>query len=174
MIRATLLLIAVAACGTDPPRWALDDAGGSGSGGCVAHDVPPTTDLTTPIVSFHTDVMPIFNHNCGTKACHGSMTAPKGSLFLGAATALGADASGVYAAIVGKPSAQLGSMSFVTPNDPVRSYLMHKLDGDQCLYQTDCVGSDCMHSMPSGLEVLIAVSTRDTIRRWIAQGAVQN
>ena len=65
-------------------------------------------------------------------------------------------------------------MSFVTPGDPARSYLMHKLDGDQCQFNTLCTAADCQHAMPSDLEVLIPVAERDIVRRWIAQGARAN
>jgi hypothetical protein len=163
-----LALVMLAACGTPPPQW-LPDAGP-----CIAYAVPPSTDLTTPVMSFHANVMNILNKHCGSGMCHGSSDMPTGGVFLGASAAMGADASNAYAAIVGMPSGELGSMSFVTPSDPARSYLMHKLDGDQCMYDAQCTTADCQHSMPSDLEILIPVTERDIVRRWIAQGAQDN
>jgi len=166
MIRVTLVLLA--ACGTPPPQW-LPDAGP-----CVAYAPPGDLDLTTPVMSFQANVMNMLNAHCGSQACHGASDNPTGGVFLGASAAMGSDATDAFAALVGKPSGELGTMSFVTPGDPARSYLMHKLDGDQCQFDALCSGSDCQHSMPSDLEVLIPASERDIIRRWIAQGAQAN
>ncbi len=160
---AAALALALAACGTPPPTW-LPDAGA-----CTPYVPPATTDLTTPTVSFATDVMPVFAHNCSSSSCHGIADSPRGDLFLGAELAHGTDASKVYAALA-KPSGQLPSMPYVTAGDPSSSYLMHKLDADQCMYQTSCVGHDCLQSMPYDTSAL-PVETRDVVRRWIAQGA---
>lgn len=166
MIRVALVLLA--ACGTPPPQW-LPDAGP-----CVAYVPPPTTDLTTPVMSFQANVMNLLNSHCGSGMCHGSTDHPTGGVFLGSSGAMGADAHDAYTALVGAPSGELGGMSFVTPGDPARSYLMHKLDGDQCQFDAQCSAGDCQHSMPSDLEVLIPPAERDIVRRWIAQGAHEN
>ena len=163
-----LLLLALIGCGTPPPQWVPD------AGPCVAYAAPASTDLTTPVMSFKENVMNILNAHCGSGMCHGSTDNPTGGLFLGSSGEGGADADAAYSAIVGRPSGELGSMSFVTPGDPARSYLMHKLDGDQCMFETQCTSPGCQHSMPSDLEVLLSVSERDIVRRWIAQGAQAN
>ncbi|WP_394838365.1 hypothetical protein LVJ94_15805 [Pendulispora rubella] len=65
-------------------------------------------------------------------------------------------------------------MNFVTPGDPAQSYVMHKLDGDQKQLAAACTGEpDCGSQMPQGQPPL-AQSTRDTIRRWITEGAADN
>jgi hypothetical protein len=148
--------------------------GGNGVGGggtCPLYVVPSTTDLTTPSVSFKNDVMKLFNNNCGLSTCHGTTMMPMGGLFLGAESAKGADAATVYAGLVGPISQELPTMPFITPGDPSKSYLMHKIDGDQCAFENECEGGQCMSLMPSGGAMLLPVGTRDTIRRWIAQGA---
>jgi hypothetical protein len=167
-MRLVLVLVVVGSggCGTDPPSWAVD------SGACVAYAVPSTTDLSMPPVSFATDVMPIFNRSCGSSRCHGSTSAPTGNVFLGASTAKGADATMVLANLVAKPSGEMGMM-FVAPGNPAASYVMHKLDGDQCALPMSCTGDGCTHSMPSDGSIL-AVDTRDIVRRWIYQGATAN
>jgi len=65
-------------------------------------------------------------------------------------------------------------MPLVTASDPSKSYLMHKLDGDQCQYNAECSGQSCLSLMPSGGTQLLPVATRDVVRRWIAQGAQNN
>jgi hypothetical protein len=156
------LLIVVAACGTPLPSWVPD------AGPCVAY--MSTADLTTPATSFTNDVMPVFGSNCASASCHGIAQEPQGGVFLGAMLADGSDAPTVYAQLVSTPSGELPTMPLVTPSDPTMSYLMHKLDGDQCLFQSTCVGNDCMQPMPFQTTTL-PPDTRDIVRRWIAQGA---
>jgi hypothetical protein len=163
-VKSVFLLVAVAACGTPPPTWQVD------AGACVPYMAPPMDQLMTPAVSFKTDVMPIFGASCASSSCHGIADSPKGGLFLGAELAHGSDAQTVHDALVGMPSQQLPMMSFIAPSDPANSYLMHKLDADQCQFQTQCVASDCLKTMPYDVGQL-AVEKRDTVRRWIAQGA---
>ena len=162
-MRAALALLALTACGTPPPVWEVD------AGACVPYAPSASSDLLTPSMSFQIDVMPVFAKSCASASCHGITDSPRGGLFLGAELKHGSDASQVLAGLL-KPSAQLPSMPFVTPNDPSNSYLMHKLDGDQCLFQTSCVGGDCQRTMPYDTGTL-TVESRDVIRRWIAQGA---
>jgi hypothetical protein len=159
-----LLVIAASvgnACGTAPPSWAPD------AGPCIEY--VSTIDLNTPTMSFKTDVVPVLESSCASASCHGIADGPKGDLFLGAQLAHGSDADQVHAALVGPSSVQLPSMKFVAAGDPKNSYIMHKLDNDQCMYNTSCVGSDCQHSMP--FDVALAQDKRDILRRWIAQGA---
>jgi hypothetical protein len=161
-VRVALALIALAACGTPPPVWEVD------AGACVPYTT--SESLMTPSASFKTDVMPIFGKSCSSTSCHGIADSPQGGLFLGAELKHGSDATQVYAGLVGKPSLQLKSMAFVTAGDPANSYLMHKLDGDQCMFETSCAGGDCQKTMPYDTGSL-SVDDRDVIRRWIAQGA---
>ena len=158
----------LAACGTAPPTWTPD------AGACQPYEVPASTDLMAPTVSFKTDVMKVFNTSCGTATCHGSSSSPTGGVFLGASTAQGSDAEAAFAAIVGVPSNELPTMLLVTPGDGSASYLMHKLDGDQCQFEMMCANQDCEVSMPSGAGSVLPVTPRDTVRRWIAQGAADN
>jgi hypothetical protein len=157
---ARWLVLAVAACGTPPPEWAQVDGGA-----CQRYEVPATLDLTSPVRSFTRDVLPILTARCGN-ACHGA-SSPAGNL------SLVGSASAVRGALVGKPSGELGSMSFVATGDPTRSFLMHKLDGDQCVYDPTCGGGSCQQPMPMTGGVL-SPAQRDIIRQWIYQGAPAN
>jgi hypothetical protein len=156
VVAALVGAIALAACGSDDATGSRSDAVGT----CTLHTVPPGTDLKAP-VSFEKDVAPIFGRSCNFAACHGGRAQP---LVLAAGTAHGA--------LVGKPSKELPSMPYVTPGDPEKSFLMRKLDGDQCALDAECVGGSCKEMMPKSGEKL-PENERDAIRRWIAQGAAQ-
>jgi hypothetical protein len=151
-----------------------NDGGSGGSTSCAAYVVPAGTDLLQPAVSFRSDVMKLFNASCGASTCHGTTSAPQGNLFLGLESARGADAAMVRAGLVGRAAGELPSMSLVTAGDPGRSYLMHKLDADQCLFASGCSGGDCQAFMPSGAAQSLPVATRDVVRRWIASGAADD
>jgi hypothetical protein len=173
---AAALLCGLLACSS--PGKSDGNGGGSSTssagtgGGCEAYQVPAGTDLTTPTVSLQNDVMQIFNGNCGASACHGMTNVP-GGLFLGAESAAGSDFSTVRSGLVGVPAIELGTMPYVTASTPEKSYLMHKLDGDQCQYDSMCASGSCLATMPNG-GTQLPVATRDTVRRWIAQGALDN
>lgn len=156
--------------------------GGSGSGGgdagCQAYT--SDADLTMPTVSFANQIMPVFQASCGIAGatCHGNPNvASMGRPFLDYPDG-GANAGMVLAAIVGKPSTEDPQMDVIKAGDPANSFLMHKLDGDQCTLAAACAkgGSpypDCGLQMPYSSPPLDQ-ATRDTIRRWIAQGASNN
>ena len=118
----------------------------------------------TPAVSFSRDVLPIFGRSCAFSTCHGASTGPANGVFLGK------DPPRVYTAIVGVKGDEMPQMAFVSPSNPHESYLMRKLDGSQCVLDGQCKGGSCQESMPKG-EAVLDLATRDTVRRWIAQGA---
>ena len=139
-------------------------------GGCTTYVVPAGTDLTTPKVSFQNDVMPIFAASCGlSTSCHGAESGPR--IFLGSKTNM--NGAAILAQTVGVPATELTAMSYITASDPTKSFLMHKMDGDMCTLNAQCVNGDCGLSMPQNND-LLDVSRRDTVRRWIAQGAPNN
>ncbi len=152
------LVVGAAACSSSTP-----------SATCTAYAAPAGLDLTTPVVSFNTDVVPILVTSCGiSSSCHSTNRPPVvGSRSSPIATAT------IYGHLVGIPSTALTTMSFVAPSDTAKSFLMHKVDGDQCLFDTQCEGETCGVRMPQNLDP-ISVANRDTIRRWIAQGAANN
>ena len=149
-------------------------SGTSGSSGCQAYD-PGSIDLQNPKVSFKTDVVAgVFNKSCGlSTSCHGSPTTSQTGLFLGAKDQAGADSSTVQKAIVGVVAQEDATIKIITAGDPKNSYLMHKMDADQCTLNAACTGGDCLSSMPQGSDPLPPAS-RDVVRRWIAQGALEN
>lgn len=141
------------------------------AGPCLAYQVPADTNLSQPIVSFQKDVIPIVQTNCALSACHGSSLGKNNGVYLGA-PAGPVDTARVYAAIVNVPSPTAPGLPFVAPNDPTKSFLQRKVDGDLCLIEAQCVGN-CGIVMPKDAAQL-DVASRDVIRRWITQGATNN
>ena len=138
----------------------------------VACGSSPTTGQTgaaQTTVSWKNDVLPIFATNCSTtSACHGSPTGIE--VFLAGGSG---NATTIHAGIVGVDSAELPTMPYVTAGDATKSYLMHKLDGDEGQFDAECVGGDCGLQMPRE-ETPLDAATRNTIRTWITQGALDN
>lgn len=149
---AAVTTLALAGCSTDPPASSCNDY------------QPPVSFDATPAVSFSRDVMPVFGQSCAFSTCHGSTVGPANGVFLGR------DAAKVHSAIVNVRGDELAAMPFVTPGNPRESYLMRKLDGSQCALDAKCTGGSCKDSMPKNTD-LLDVTTRDIVRRWIAQGA---
>ena len=162
---ATVLGLAVG-CGVPPPECGDLDAGA-----CKEYIVPASDDLSMPSTSFATDVMAVFTTHCSQ--CHGTQSSPSGNLFLGKSSS---DAGAVYTGLVGSAgmaAGELATMNYVTSTDPSHSYLMLKLDGDQCMYDSMCGGGSCQDAMPQTGGQLTS-NDRDTIRKWIYQGALNN
>ena len=104
--------------------------------------------------------------------------AMNGQIFLGIPDG-GVDAAQVLAAIVGQASPEDPSLDIIKGGDPGGSYLMHKLDDDQCQFAKECnatnnmVFANCGYGMPYESPILDP-AFRDSVRRWIAQGAKNN
>ena len=140
----------------------------------------------TPTVSFAQDVQPTFNMSCSLSTpgtCHALQPAGNSTpwlVYLGAATGT-VDAGAVLSGLVGKPAAEDPSMNLITAGDPENSYLMHKLDYDECQFAAECNKqqsvnpqfAECGVGMPYQSGILDP-DTRDNIRRWIAQGTKNN
>jgi outer membrane protein assembly factor BamB len=81
--------------------------------------------------------------------------------------------NGGYAALVNVPSTELARMDRVEPGSPGTSWLIQKLDGTQFLFDAECVGGSCGSRMPLG-QTPLSGPTRNAIRTWIANGAVND
>jgi hypothetical protein len=124
-------------------------------------------NLTSPTQSLSNDVVPIFRGSCSLPSCHSAAVA-SGTLVLEG------DAGTIRANIVGVASGEVPSLSYVAASNPGESYLMHKIDGDTCsLSGCGPDGGLCDVTMPYTGQPL-PTATRDIIRRWIAQGALDN
>jgi hypothetical protein len=206
--------------GDSGPTNESDSTTGESEGGCTPFS---ESTQTFPTISFKQDVLPIFQFSCGiSTSCHGgdpSMDIMARGVFLGCTaaqldagtcTAMTDEATEVYNGLVGSSAnvpIEESCMPFVKQGDPTMSYLMHKLDGDQCTLsccvaknsavatvegtQGTVMGSGwCGDQMPYSSSPLPlgpacgggntacttnpSMYTRDTIRAWIAQGAMNN
>ena len=177
MWRATALWAAafISACSTSS---STPDAA---VGGCQPY--VSSADLTVPTVSFDADVMPIFRGSCAlTASCHGAPSVvAELRPFLGDAAADGGATAlqAIIDGLLGVKSNEDLSMNLVTAGDAANSFLMHKLDDDQCTLIPQCmVGNsfrpNCGVFMPYQYPNILDVATRDTLRRWIQQGAHNN
>jgi hypothetical protein len=129
---------------------------------------------TAPTVGFQADVLPIFRNSCGlSAACHGAEAAPAGQPYLGPPTSMGAitmaQLDAIFAQNVGATSTKATGMKIVEANSPQKSFLMHKMDNTLMCADVACEAG-CGSSMPLANPVL-SEADRDTVRRWIAQGA---
>jgi hypothetical protein len=164
---------------------AVDNDAGAG---CVAY--VSDASLTTPIVSFQTDILPVFETSCGVggATCHGATNETTlDRPYLGTFDGDGGESAAILSGIVGVAASEDPTMDVVKAGSPDQSYLMYKLDDDQCLQAADCAPqqatiaainpglgySGCGTVMPQ-TGVQLEASMRDTIRRWIAQGAKSN
>ena len=141
------------------------------------YDPGPTFDFSNPQVSFKNDVAPIFARGCAQGTCHGNPTTDNNGIYIGEdATVFIAGAVGVDSGqLPPKPPAEPG-MKFVAKGDPKNSFLMHKIDGTGglCALTPRCLGKFCGQEMPQNLAGGLPQADRDTVRRWIAQGANNN
>lgn len=138
----------------------------AGANACTAHESPSAEALASPKTTF-ADVVPILTQSCAFSSCHASHGASNHGLFL--APKNDEDTALVKTGLMAKSHA-LPAMAYVAPGNPAESFLMHKLDGDQCTLAARCVDGACGDSMPQG-NPLLGEAARDTVRRWIAQGA---
>ncbi|HLK37996.1 MAG TPA: hypothetical protein VKU41_14645 [Polyangiaceae bacterium] len=168
-----------AEAGCSPASTATDTPAGTG-GGCPAY--VSAADLSKPATSLARDVLPIFSAHCavGGASCHGDpsvVAQARPLLGVGASDASPAEvASAIFGGLVGVKSSEDLSMDLVAAGDPEQSFLMHKMDGDQCRFISECMvdGSyrpNCGVFMPYQAPTVIDPSLRDVVRRWIAQGA---
>lgn len=172
--RWPVVFVALLACGADdagnaPPNGNEPSAvaATSTASTCLASRTLSAAELSSPVTSFESDVAPMLAKSCAFASCHGSSGKGNHGVFLSAKSS--DDMPKVKTALGAKAKA-LPTMPYVTPGDPENSFLMHKLDGDLCTLDEHCVGRSCGKSMPQGNE-LLPEAARDSVRRWIAQGA---
>jgi hypothetical protein len=103
----------------------------------------------------------ILGRSCAVGGCHASAPGA-GGLVLPQAGAAWVDS------VVGVRSQENPSMDLVTPGDPERSWLVHKIAGDLCRFSCDAAVG-CGGQMPFGDQ--LAEPERGTIVAWIRAGA---
>jgi hypothetical protein len=120
--------------------------------GCSDDDSP--TNGENGVVSFASDVLPIFTANCAVSGCHDASTAEQGMVLT---------ADSAYLKIVGVPSMEVPALQRVHPGDADSSYLVMKLEG------TAAEGDRMPLDEPPLTDALI-----QRIRTWIDEGALNN
>lgn len=131
---------------------------------CMTSMNPPPSGDDTPadmmddgVVSFATDVLPLFTANCASCHAPGEFADDQGiTMYLTEADA--------YSLIVNKPSDQDAGLTRVIPGDSANSLLYQKISQDN-----PPVGI----RMPF-LRLPLSQSDIDTIKNWIDQGALNN
>jgi len=182
----TALLVATIAAALSTLAGCPKGKGGTGgSGGKSCLTAQKCYDYTCykpgATRSFRTDVLPIFEQSCSlSSSCHGDPQSPTTSLgyqpYLGK-TSMDmnpSDITKIFATVVGQASPAATNEKIIDPGKPETSFLMQKMDGAvSCATLSCAAAAACGTSMPQGVDPL-PMATRDTIRDWIKQGAMNN
>jgi hypothetical protein len=168
---------------------------GVGAIGCSSSSGPGDAAPPPPMdPSFTTDVMPILQQGCTiSSVCHGQVgNGGEENLYLGQhQTSLDgtpvdpAVAKMVNAGIVSKPSLEDPSMDIITPGSLANSYLWHKLNGDQDMFEAQCAKGMCNSAscqapttcgvqMPMAAGMALPIDQLTVISNWITNGAKNN
>ena len=125
-----------------------------GVAGCLL----PPTEVPTPgaTVSFSQQIQPILTANCAI--CH-----QRGGFANVVGYELLLDAENAYADLMSQRSIRDGNLAFVAPGDPDASYFFEKIASD-----APQIGG----RMPVGR--VLADADIELVRRWIAEGALDN
>ncbi len=146
---------APSASGTTPSSSAT----GSLPRGCVDYST-----FTPTAVGFASDVMPIFLARC--QQCHDDPTA---------STYYGADAATVHQKLLQGVPIQAPHLRFVVPGDPLRSYMMAKVEyanpGGTCPLVA-CSEPGCELSAPPGNP--LPSGELAVLRSWVLNGAAND
>jgi hypothetical protein len=173
-VRQKLLLSAIAVATT--AVLGLAGCGGDETEGPVCFDYAGF-DGTMPATSFSADVLPAFRTSCGISGtCHGNPSGLPGQPYLGPKNGDPAPTPTEITSIIGglgATSTKEPSMRLVVASKPEESFLMHKADGmTRCDSLPCAAGGTCGTPMPPA--GVIDAASRDKIRLWIAQGALDN
>ncbi len=172
-LAASLLLLS---CGGED-----GDEGPTGEANCRISEVPAEP-------SFRAHILPTFQGACTfSSSCHGSKTRSQVDLYLGeklprtpADDMSSAEISEMLAGVIGRASVTAPDVQLIAAGSAADSFLMHKVDdthrgrGYACTPQQSGLDHPCGESMPQTAEELLCGKERETLRRWIDQGAKDN
>ncbi len=137
-----------------------------------APDVSDVSDVSDPPKSLDAGALvtraqidAIFEVSCSFSTCHGQTGNPTAGLYL--PKAVDGD---WYPQLVDVRSKENPDMLRVKPYDPAKSWMAHKILGDNCTFTRACAKNDCGDRMPQANDSL-PDDEIDTILRWIRQGA---
>lgn len=148
---------------SDPDGPDGSDAGSTDAPTSMAGCYDYESFVATP-VSFSNDVMPLFAARCAQ--CH---------LDTAASTYYGSDATLVRTKLLNGTPIQVPQLKFVAPGDPVRSYMLAKIEytnpGGTCEL-VQCTVSGCELFAPPGNP--LPETERAILRSWVINGAPDN
>jgi hypothetical protein len=184
MMSIGMVTVPVFVLGCSSPAAPASGDGGGEDGGAEASGP----------VSFQSDLLPRFENSCGlSSACHQAQVVDPmlQRVFLGCNPASPscsvADAGPLVYPELMKPSVELPTMPYVTPNDAANSYLLRKMENNLNGLTCVAVASDpivrngpaepqpaqpCGTSMPLLQPTDTALNAQ--VRAWILQGAKNN
>ncbi|HVY48474.1 MAG TPA: hypothetical protein VHB21_21445 [Minicystis sp.] len=199
-LRVGLAWIGLAAAAAIAGSAGCGGGGGSGGGGGAAADPCfdySGYKGDSPTTQFRKDVLPIFRRSCGlSSSCHGPdpsgvVNLPQNQPYLGppegGPNPNDADIAKILGGIVDRsaeipgspdPKPEPDGYKIVNPGHPETSFMMFKIDAvlgsdgtsTFCSKLKCAPNGGCGYSMPqNGPE--LASADKETIRRWIAQGA---
>jgi hypothetical protein len=117
--------------------------------------------FTPRAVRFSADVMPLFQARCAR--CHND---PSASTYYGSNAAL------VHSKLLTGTPVQAPALKFVAPNDPLRSYMLAKVEytnpGGTCSL-VQCSAPGCNLYAPPGM--MLPEAEKAVLRSWIMTGA---
>ncbi|MCY3756344.1 MAG: hypothetical protein OXG96_01350 [Acidobacteria bacterium] len=116
------LAAALLACGSSGDGSPAGPSGGAPDGGPADTDGGPTDGGSRPAVTLVRLSGEIFTPRCATSGCHSGTTRAGG---------LSLQAEDIATAIVDVPSEAKPDFNLVVPGDPVNSYLLMKMRGDE-------------------------------------------
>ena len=157
-VAASLALLALLACSNEGPSTISSGGPASGS----SSGTPPGQPR-----SFRKDVFPILTGSCSLSSCHGDRTGNPG---VGIYLPLG-DPQGIYDDLL-RDSRTARGAKFVVPRDPGKSFLYAKIIGDLTNFIPLCPNAGCGEPMPPGSRLSLADG--ETVKTWIAEGALNN
>jgi hypothetical protein len=138
---------------------ATTGVGGGNTAGCFDYST-----FTPTSVSFAGDVMPLFAAKCAS--CHNDTQA---------STYYGSQATVVYDKLLNGTPKQAPHLKFVAPNDPLRSYMLAKVEyanpGGTCA-AVQCSEPGCELSAPPNNP--LTETERGVLRSWIMNGAAND
>jgi len=150
---------------------------------CPKFDYSKYTPASTTL-TLTNDLAPIIQLSCATAVtCHGNTATVMATNepHFGPISAVGpatqADLMAIHDAIVGKPSAELPSMNYVTAGDPDNSWLMKKIEGVNgcsgfmCKAGVPKATSPCGDPMPQAPSPPLEAGDVSKFRDWIKSGA---
>jgi hypothetical protein len=188
------------ACGSSGGK-STSGTGGNGGGASsdcfdyTGFQTTPTVGFAADVLPIFSNSCGISSvcHGCDdSSTCTDSGIKPYLGPAVGSPAATSGQIAAIFAQAVGQPSTLQPSLSdssmmvgnpgmmIIAPGDPEHSFMMYKLDGDpnatnvndevSCSTLSCASGMTCGGSMPSGGPQLSSTD-RNTIRRWIAEGA---